>query len=60
MADLQMSLSDLLQGIAYPVRDARIRGLALDSRQVKPGFAFVALTGHQAHGLEYLEDALNR
>ncbi len=60
MADRQMSLSDLLQGIARPVRDASIEGISLDSRQIKPGFAFVALSGHEAHGLDYLEDALAR
>ena len=60
MADRQMSLSNLLQGIAQPLRDAFVQGIALDSRQVKPGFAFVALSGHEAHGLDYLEDALAR
>ena len=60
MADHQMSLSNLLQGIAQPLRDAFVQGIALDSRQIKPGFAFVALSGHEAHGLDYIEDALAR
>lgn len=37
-----------------------IRGLAYDSRQVKPGFLFLALPGQQRDGAEYIDDALQR
>ncbi len=39
-------------------RDARVTGLAVDSRQVKPGFLFAALPGSQIHGGEFIQYAL--
>jgi len=37
-----------------------IDGLAYDSRQVKPGYLFVALGGHTRDGHDYLLDALEK
>jgi UDP-N-acetylmuramoyl-L-alanyl-D-glutamate--2,6-diaminopimelate ligase len=37
-----------------------IRGLAYDSRQVKPGDVFVALTGLKAAGVDFASDAIRR
>jgi UDP-N-acetylmuramoyl-L-alanyl-D-glutamate--2,6-diaminopimelate ligase len=37
-----------------------IRGLAYDSRQVKPGDVFVALTGLKAAGTDFAADAIRR
>ena len=37
-----------------------IKGLALDSRQVKTGYAFFALQGCKADGNLYIQDALSR
>jgi len=39
-------------------RDARITGLAVDSRDVRPGFLFAALPGSRLHGGEFISYAL--
>ncbi|MCV2865843.1 UDP-N-acetylmuramoyl-L-alanyl-D-glutamate--2,6-diaminopimelate ligase [Defluviimonas sp. WL0075] len=39
-------------------REARVTGLAVDSRLVKPGFLFAALPGSQVHGGEFIQYAL--
>ncbi|ABI57540.1 UDP-N-acetylmuramoyl-L-alanyl-D-glutamate--2,6-diaminopimelate ligase [Alkalilimnicola ehrlichii MLHE-1] len=38
--------------------DRPVGGLAVDSRDIEPGFVFVALRGSRHHGLGYLGDAL--
>lgn len=43
-----------------PAMDIRIAGLTLDSRQVRPGDAFVALAGTRAHGLAHAAQAVQR
>ena len=35
-------------------------GLASDSREVKPGFLFAALSGSRTNGAEFIEDAVSR
>lgn len=37
-----------------------VRGVALDSRQVRPGDVFVALRGERSHGLEFAGQAAQR
>ncbi|GAB3378816.1 UDP-N-acetylmuramoyl-L-alanyl-D-glutamate--2,6-diaminopimelate ligase [Lysobacter fragariae] len=37
--------------------DLRISGLTMDSRDVRPGSAFVAIAGFGAHGLKFVEQA---
>ena len=39
-------------------REARVTGLAVDSRQVKPGNLFAALPGSRIHGGEFIQFAL--
>lgn len=39
-------------------REARISGIAVDSRAVKPGFLFAALPGSRMHGGEFIQYAL--
>ena len=39
-------------------REAQVTGLAVDSRDVKPGFLFAALPGAQVHGGEFIQYAL--
>lgn len=39
-------------------RDARITGLAVDSREVKDGFLFAAMPGTRVHGAEFIQYAL--
>ena len=54
-------LKDLLSGlVSFPEQDDRpISGLALDSRAVLEGDAFVALAGAKQHGLSHVEQAIN-
>lgn len=42
------------------VLDLDIKGLAYDSRMVKPGYLFVAIPGHRQDGAAFIEDALQR
>lgn len=57
-----MKLEPLLQGVPLYDLDGRknleIKGLAYDSRQVKPGYLFVAIRGHEQDGHQYIPDAL--
>jgi UDP-N-acetylmuramoyl-L-alanyl-D-glutamate--2,6-diaminopimelate ligase len=39
-------------------REAQITGLAVDSREVKPGYLFAALPGARVHGGEFIQYAL--
>ncbi|SIO30009.1 UDP-N-acetylmuramoylalanyl-D-glutamate--2,6-diaminopimelate ligase [Rhodovulum sp. ES.010] len=41
-------------------REARITGLALDSREVRPGFLFAAFPGTRVHGGEFIQYALRQ
>jgi UDP-N-acetylmuramoyl-L-alanyl-D-glutamate--2,6-diaminopimelate ligase len=60
----EMRLSDMVENI--PVLEIRgdprraVTGIAYDSRDVKPGFLFVAMDGLHADGHGYIEDALRR
>ena len=40
--------------------DIDITGIATDSRAVKPGYLFAALSGSKTDGAQYIEDALSR
>lgn len=53
-----MRLQALLEAVAVVSVDIEIAGLSLDSRQVKPGFVFVALKGEHHHGLDFAEQAI--
>ena len=55
--DRVKSLADL--GLtARGGREARITGLAVDNRDVKPGFLFAAMPGTRIHGATFIPDAL--
>ncbi|HHW4678338.1 MAG TPA: UDP-N-acetylmuramoyl-L-alanyl-D-glutamate--2,6-diaminopimelate ligase [Xylella sp.] len=54
-----MSLAHLLPDIPQ-VRDVGISGLVMDSREVQPGDAFVAIAGFGAHGLCFVEQVCAR
>jgi len=41
-------------------RQADITGLAVDSREVKPGYLFAALPGTKVHGAEFIQYALRQ
>lgn len=53
-----MKLAELLAGLAPVAADIEITGIALDSRQVRPGFLFIALAGSIQHGIEHADQAL--
>lgn len=55
-------LGQLLAGLADPGRAGRreVAGVELDSRRVGPGDVFVALTGGQLHGRDFLHQAIAR
>jgi len=54
-----VDLAWLLQGRATAPR-VTVRSLVLDSRQVGPGDAFVAVAGRSTHGLDHLDTAISR
>ena len=56
---MSLRLDQLLQGIV-PAPALPLADLVLDSRRVLPGSAFVALPGHNAHGLAFAAEALRR
>jgi UDP-N-acetylmuramoyl-L-alanyl-D-glutamate--2,6-diaminopimelate ligase len=51
-----MALSRLLPDVALP-RDIDVSGLVMDSREVEPGDAFVAIAGFGTHGLAFTAQA---
>ena len=55
-----IGLATLLAGMTGDDRlpDVRVSGLSLDARLLERGDAFVALGGRQAHGMDYLADAI--
>lgn len=57
-----MKLKDLIKGISrnevVAEEDLEITGIAHDSRQVKPGYLFVAMKGEITDGNAYVEDAV--
>lgn len=55
-----MLLQDLLNGFSQLSNHTEITGLALNSRDVKPGYIFFALPGTNVHGLHYAKQAVER
>lgn len=60
--DQGLMLSALLSGWADISRadDCLVTGLTLDSRRVSPGGLFLACSGGHAHGLDYLDQAIEQ
>ncbi|MGQ0529572.1 MAG: UDP-N-acetylmuramoyl-L-alanyl-D-glutamate--2,6-diaminopimelate ligase [Panacagrimonas sp.] len=54
------ALDQLLAGFATQVPPLPVSGLALDSRHLRAGEAFIALRGTREHGLTHLPQALSR
>lgn len=53
----------LLQALELPGgawEAVSLAGVALDSREIEPGFLFLACEGQKSHGLDHLEQALHR
>ncbi len=59
-ATLQGLLAHVPGVIARPQDDVPVRGLALDSRQVEPGFLFIAVPGTRFDGHDFIPQALER
>lgn len=55
---LKQLLSDFCVSDYLP--EIEVKGLALDSRKIEPGYVFVALEGEFDHGLAYAEAAISR
>ena len=54
------TLDGLLAGFAGAVPPVQLNGLAMDSRRLRAGEAFVAVRGSRGHGLQHLAQALSR
>ena len=54
-----VELAWLLAGLVAAPRVA-VRDLTLDSREVRPGDAFLALAGRNTHGLDHVDEAMTR
>lgn len=55
-----MKLADLLSDYVRVEADIDIQGLSLNSLDIQPGYAFIAVQGARQHGLVYVEQALER
>ena len=60
LATAAMTLGELFGSAAGNLNDVDVLDLVLDSRQVHPGAAFLAVPGTQTHGLDHVDDALAR
>ena len=60
VATTAMTLGELLGPVPADVSDIRITDLVIDSRQVQPGAAFLAVRGARSHGLDHVEEAVRR
>lgn len=62
MTERRLPLKELLDGLDATAGDVDvgIGGLALDSRRLQPGDAFVALAGDREHGMAYVDEARQR
>jgi UDP-N-acetylmuramoyl-L-alanyl-D-glutamate--2,6-diaminopimelate ligase len=52
-----MSVQTLLEGWTGNVPDVVVTGLAMDSRRVRPGDAFLAVSGGMTHGMAHVAQA---
>jgi UDP-N-acetylmuramoyl-L-alanyl-D-glutamate--2,6-diaminopimelate ligase len=57
---LKEMLKDMKKYSLYGNSDTDIAGICYDSRQVKPGYLFVAIKGNKKDGHRYIEDAVAR
>ena len=59
-AGAEVELATLLKGYAAVPGGVSVLGLSLDSREVRPGYLFLACRGYDHHGLKHLADARGR
>jgi UDP-N-acetylmuramoyl-L-alanyl-D-glutamate--2,6-diaminopimelate ligase len=55
-----MRLDELVAELAKVNSHIEITGLTVDSREVKPGFVFIALAGAMQHGLKHAQQAIDK
>ena len=55
LATAAMTLGELFGSTAGNLNDLEVLDLVLDSRQVGPGAAFLAVPGTQSHGLDHVD-----
>ena len=55
-----MTLGELLGAVPAEFSGTEVTDLVMDSRQIGPGAAFVAVQGARGHGLEHVEEAVAR
>ncbi|HET8700827.1 MAG TPA: UDP-N-acetylmuramoyl-L-alanyl-D-glutamate--2,6-diaminopimelate ligase [Nitrococcus sp.] len=63
MSDLAQEkprLRGLLEPLGIEADERPIRGIALDSRKVRPGYLFLAIEGSARHGAEFAAEALSQ
>ena len=55
-----MNISQLLQDIQPSDFDLDIKGLCLNAQNAQPGDVFIALQGESTHGINYIDQAINK
>jgi len=55
-----MNISQLLQDIQPTDFDLEIKGLCLNTQNAQPGDVFIALQGESTHGINYIDQAINK
>lgn len=59
-ASAEVELAELLRGYTAVPAGLPMLGLSLDSRELRPGYLFLACRGRDHHGLKHLADARGR
>ncbi len=59
-ASSEVELAVLLRDYSAAPAGLSVLGLSLDSRELRPGYLFLACKGHDHHGLKHLADARGR
>ena len=55
-----MLLKNLIKDSPKNLKKLKIKGLALNSKDVKKGFIFFAIKGNKLNGEQFINDAVNR
>lgn len=58
MDDMDMTFEESLDPLLTLIREGRVAGVTSDSRQVRPGYVFVAVPGSRLNGCDFIADAI--
>ncbi len=58
MDDMDQTFEEPLEHLLALVRQGRVTGITSDSRQVRPGYIFVAVPGSRLNGCDFIADAI--